>query len=720
MVGAVAGIWLGALSLATAGEASATRQPVTVTDATGEIRIDGVLDEPDWGRATPVTDFVRFKPTAGGPPPGNTEVRFLQDERALYISMKVTDTGYPIRARISEREDVNADDQLGLYLDTFGDGQSAYVFYVNAMGIQQDARYSVDDWTMDWDAVFTTEGRVTGDGFVIEMALPFRSIRHGGGEGPQTWGVYITRKVPSEGAKYVYPVRERNASRFMRGAAPLQGVKPASSGAGLEILPGLTVQQQAARPDEGGELAWQGLDPWAEAVRPSLDIRYGLTPNVGIAAAVNPDFSQVEADETPIELNRRFAFWFDERRPFFLDGSLYFDDPVETLYSRSIVDPIGGVKVSGKEGPWSVGLLGALDRAPTASVHELGAPGFDAVDEAQAANTLARVSRDVGEGATVGLTVADKRVVPEEGADGVHHSVALDTNVPLGGRWEVELAGAGSRTTDGATELLGTAAGAGLKRRSGVGTGVSLRMHEVSPDFRQELGFLNQSGRTDAFARVDHTFEPDGAMDTVQPELGAWWGQEREGDGVVGAFGGHEMRWSGRHQLGWSGSLSRIQEEGVEVDGWEGFAHYSADLTSWLVLNPWASLSRTIDFGELVPAQAVAAGWGTTLRPTPGIRLDHRTTHQRFMPEGSAPETAWRQRLRLQWQFSQAWGLRLVGEAVHGNSVDTGLISSALLRYLPHPGTALYVGYAESTDLAAGPQTQERTVFAKGTFLLRL
>ena len=166
--------------------------------------MDGDLDEPSWQSATPVTDFLKYTPTEGGPPPGVTEVRFLQDDRNLYVGIRVADAPYRVRARMSARERINADDQVGIYLDTFHDGRSGYIFYLNALGIQQDVRHNSGNWNPNWDTAFRSQGRVTDDGFELEVAFPWRSLKFPSND-RQVWGLILTRKVPHEGAKYAFP-----------------------------------------------------------------------------------------------------------------------------------------------------------------------------------------------------------------------------------------------------------------------------------------------------------------------------------------------------------------------------------------------------------------------------------------------------------------------------------------------------------------------------------
>lgn len=179
----------------------AAASPATVTSTEEPIVIDGRLDEESWARATPITDFEKFIPTDGGPPPGRTEVRFLQDDKNLYMGVRVSEADYDVRARISRREDVNADDQIGLYLDTFRDQRTGYMLYFNARGVQQDLRIGPGFASMAWDTVMRSKGTATDDGYTLEVAIPWRSIKYPRPESEQTWGIILTRKIPAKGAK---------------------------------------------------------------------------------------------------------------------------------------------------------------------------------------------------------------------------------------------------------------------------------------------------------------------------------------------------------------------------------------------------------------------------------------------------------------------------------------------------------------------------------------
>lgn len=714
----------------------------TVVETTADVKIDGVLDEAAWQTAPPVTDFLRFQPTEGGTPSGNTQVRFLQDARNLYVGVTVSNTDYPVRARISRREDINADDQIGVYLDTFRDQRTGYIFYFNGRGIQQDIRVGPGFASFDWNTVLRTKGRATDDGYVLEVAIPWRSIKYPQPEeGDQTWGLILTRKIPSEGAKYSFPVTERNHPRIFTQAAPLTGVRPPRRGSGLELIPSLTVVQQATR-NEADELEWvdlgargrQGRRNWAQVVRPSLDARLGLTPNLGLAATVNPDFSQVDQDPTFIDLNQRFAFFYPERRPFFLDGTEYFADQHSTLYSRSVVDPIYGAKLSGRAGSVSMGVLHSLDRSPAPSVNERGSEGFtvDDVEGAMGLSNLARVRVDAFGDGYVGGTIADKRILDDSGAQrGVHSSAGMDTRIPLGERWTVDGRIQQSLTGRDLNQARwGQEVGLGVQRSGGIGWGMYANLTDVTPNHRSELGFLTQSGISYANTGLNYTFEPKGAVDTFTPGVDFNGRLERNGEQQQRASASADLVVNGIHRAGLSVNLNRIKE-GIDADpavrpdrfaevlGPGIYAYYSAELGRVLAVSADGSLQRSMDFRFLEPANANTARATVTLRPTAGLRLDTTVRGDQLVRLARPDGRAGLIRHWTSWQFTQELGLRSMVEYSTGNERDDRLVSTVLLTWLENPGTAVHLGWIERTDLQGRAKAADRAVFAKVSVLFR-
>ncbi len=689
--------------------------------------IDGALTEPDWASAPVTTGFLQYTPTEGGAPPGRTEVRILQDDAALYVGVRVTGTGYPIRARVSARERINADDQIGVYLDTFHDGRSGYIFYLNPLGIQQDIRHNSGDWNVNWDTAFRSAGQVIHDGYELEIALPWRSLKFPRTADDQTWGLIVTRKVPHLGTKYAWPDISLNKPLLFSEAGDLVGVRPPPVGSGLELIPTLTASQLWAvdeQTDQPPDLSSLDLDPWWRALRPSLDLRLGITPDLGLAATANPDFSQVESDLADVRLNARFAFQFTERRPFFLDGIDLYRDTAETLYSRSIAEPVYGVKLSGREGPLSVGVLHVLDQSPLPSVHEDGAPGFseDEVADRWASNTLTRLKLDAfGEG-WIGLTVADKRILASPtrgGSAGIHGGASADLGIPFADRWLARASTSASHT-QGAESLWGSEVGASVIRSSGLGTGGGIEGLWRSGGYRQELGFLNQSGLTSVEAFIDHTFATPGPISTFTPSGYASVWQEDDGDHFYTLGLSQALLVEGIHRLVLEGGAGQRRQSAAEVPGYWLATSWDGQLGSLLELSPWLSTSRSMDFGTLGPANTHDAGITVILRSA-GVRLDTEISGSRHVPDGLDPELAHLLRTTLTWQWSRTLGARLLvqeSRRLQAEGSSQELLLSPLLTWLDVPGTAAYLGWTERVDLVAGG-TVERIAFAKISVLLR-
>lgn len=694
------------------------------------IVVDGVLDEACWADAPPVTEFLRYRPAQGGEPAGRTEVRFLQDDRYFYVSARVTGTDYPVRARVSPREDINSDDQIGIYLDTWHDGRSGYVFYLNPLGIQQDARVNGNTWALSWDTSFRSRGTVDpdGHGYTVEIAWPWRSLKYASGEGPRTWGLMLTRKIPSEGYKYGFPALQNNNPAWWSQEASLVGVSPPRRGSGLELIPSLTVGRAWDSESGPPELGRWGGVPWDQTVRPAGDVRYGVTPDLGLAGTLNPDFSQVEADTADVRLNARFAFQFPERRPFFLDGVDAYLDPRSTLYTRSIANPLYGTKVTGREGGLSTGVVHALDRSPLGSFHEAGSPGFD--QQAWASDTFARFRLDAFSSGQVGLVLADKRLVtgpdgaPVEGQP-AYDGFGVDATVPLGDRWLAQATAQESAVSTVTEGVYGAAGSARLERPSGVGTGFLASVYSTSPGFRQELGFLNYSGFVQGAGMLDHTFTDVGPLDTLRAAVDGSTTRESDDEFTDEASITTEAVRGPTGIWAWGGP-GRRRYQGTQIGTWSAGAGAASQVGRTVELDGEVWTGRTLDYGTLTPASDVSGTLNTSLRPTVSVRIDLAATEGWHTPEGPGgdgveTERASFQRTRFTWQFTRALGTRWILQHDRVSFLDDrrdGLLVSGLLTLLQVPGTAIYAGWNEHLDLGGGGTT-DRSVFAKATVLLR-
>ena len=723
--------------LLTAVVLAAPPPPVVVGTTDAPIELDGRLDEPAWQTVEPVTDFVQYRPVDGGPAPGTTEVRFLQDKRNLYVGIVVKDADYEVRARISPREDVNADDQIGIYLDTFHDQRTGYIFYINPRGIQQDSRFNNGSWNGDWNTVFRTKGQVTEDGYILEIAFPWRSLKYRQGGVEQTWGLILTRKTPALGTKYAFPDIDRAHPRMFEQEADLHGVLPPKRGSGVELIPSFTAVQQASRSSLDEDLEYNGLDPWYDALRPSLDMRLGITPNVSLGATLNPDFSQVEGDPTQINLNQRFVFQQTERRPFFLDGSENYQDLADHLYTRSMSQPLYGLRSSGREGPVNLGVLHVLDRSPLASVHEFGTEGFDQQDllidpndadgpSYMAMTTFARTRVDAFGAGYFGVSLADKRILADRGAS--NELMAVDLVIPIAERWSASGYTSHSLLFNDEGSTWGSRNRVDVSRSGGQDWGWSGWFEDRTADYRNELGYLPQTGVTRAGTSGSYTFEPDGPIDTLTPSVSASIWQERDlGDGngadhAYTASVSQGISVLGRHSASVTASATQQRQSGFEMLGYGFSGSYSGNWSRTVDIALSGNINRTVDYNAdpVVPAWSEYLQGTLTLRPTENLNVSTTLRGQVFDSDVSGSVLAGAVRSRATLQLTKSLGFRYIGEISGVQEADPELLTSVMGAWVLHPGTEAYLGYNEVTLLGEEVGALERTFFAKISGLFRL
>ena len=379
-------------------------RPTTVIVRTREApRIDGRLDDAVWRNATHLTEFVQIAPVEGAPGSERTEVWMAYDDDNLYFAFYAhySDPGM-IRVFRADRDEIRGDDRISVLFDTFLDQQRAYQFSVNGYGVQGDSivnatgRMSSSSRSMSmssgsssgtgsrsggggmssmsssgafgifgddsWNALFETGGVVVSDGWTAEMAIPFKSLRYPArpGGAPHRWGFQITRIIRGKSEAQSWAPISRSVAGQMTQFGVLEGLADLSQSRNIEILPELTgVQFGSLDTGTGG---YDERDPDGEL---GVGVKYGITPNLTADFTYNPDFSQIESDRPQVETNQRFALFYPEQRPFFLEGQDIFETatPVTLVHTRTIVDPRLGAKLTGKVGNATLGVVVADDEA---------------------------------------------------------------------------------------------------------------------------------------------------------------------------------------------------------------------------------------------------------------------------------------------------------------------------------------------------------------------
>ncbi len=333
--------------------------------AGAEVRIDGVLDEPVWRQAVRLTGFWQYQPVDGRPAEEQTEVLVWYAPDAIHFGVIAHDRNpAAIRATVADRDNIDNDDHVILDLDTFHDRRRAFSFGVNPLGAQSDGvrsegsgqASSLTPGSTDLNPDFTWEskGRITDQGYEIEIRIPFKSLRYPSG-GRQTWGFNVTRVVKRTGYTDTWTdVRRANAS-FLGQEGALGGLHDLKRGVAIEAQPFVTATANGYRDEATGTYHREDINPDA-----GLNFRLGFT-SYALDATINPDFSQVESDAGQVTVNERFALFFPEKRPFFLEGIELFGTPQTLVYTRRIVNPKGGAKLTGKFGQLGVAHLTAVD-----------------------------------------------------------------------------------------------------------------------------------------------------------------------------------------------------------------------------------------------------------------------------------------------------------------------------------------------------------------------
>jgi hypothetical protein len=390
-----------------------------------------------------VTGFVQRNPHDGDKVSEETAAYLGYDRKNLYIVFVCFDDPKKVRARMSRREDIYDDDQVAVMFDTFHDRRRAYEFQTTPLGVQWDAIYTEasraeagGNWDTSWDTVWDSRGKVTNRGFVVEMAIPFKSLRFPATK-QQEWGIILYRGIIRKNEEAFWPQISYKIAGRLSQAATLYGLEGISPGRDIELIPyGIMRGFRALDQRDPYNPYFQNAEAQGQA---GLDAKFVLHDHFVLDLTANPDFSQVESEDPQITVNQRFEVYFPEKRPFFLENEDYFRTPIDLFFTRNIQDPSAGIRLTGKEGPYSVGLISSDDRAPGLAVPSY-CPATSPVCSATLSGdrsyfTIARVSRDIFKQSSVGAVYADW----ECPATGEFNRVGgVDTRLRFNANWIVE------------------------------------------------------------------------------------------------------------------------------------------------------------------------------------------------------------------------------------------------------------------------------------------
>ena len=438
-----------------------------------EVEVDGVLGEEAWQRAGRLTGFSQYFPTDGRAAEQETEIYVWYSPTALYFGVKARARPGTVRATLANRDQLSQEDRIEFYIGTYNDGHQALMFGVNPLGVQQDGAIAEqgtgnggrEGTDLSPDFVYASRGRLTEDGFEVEVRIPFKTLRYQSAE-TQDWGLHVLRRMQASGHEDSWVPAQRAAASFLRQSGTLQGLTGMRRGLVMDVNPVVTARATGA---PGSPTGWE-YDSGAEL---GGNVRWGITPNLTLNGTVNPDFAEVEADATQIVTDPRRALFFAEKRPFFLEGIEQFQTPNQLIYSRRIAAPAAAAKLTGKVAGTTVATMFALDG------QEVSRTGDDNPFFA-----IARAQRDLGGGSRAGA-VFTSRVEPDFSSTlgGLDSRVVFENGIALSAQ------AVGSVTTrDGVTEI------APLwdldVRRAGKHFGWQAGIDAVSDEFVAAAGFV--------------------------------------------------------------------------------------------------------------------------------------------------------------------------------------------------------------------------------------
>jgi hypothetical protein len=343
-------------------------KPLVIPKAAQPPVLDGSLDEPVWAQALKVDAFKTFKPDYGKDASQKTEAFVTYDAENFYFAFRCYDSEPGrVKAAMSKRDNIFQDDIIFINVDTFNDNQSAFVFMLNPLGIQGDGMLTVaGNIETSFDAIWYSKGRIDDQGWAVEARVPLQSLRFPNKD-VLTWRIFFVRFFTRTSEQVSLPPLDPAQGSLLSQAMPLQlsGLKYKRV---IELLPALTYGRtyQAT----GGKLLRNkdlDIDDF------SLTGKVGITSDLTLDGTLNPDFSQVEADAGQIDFNQRYALYYEEKRPFFLEGSELWqfggameEAPLSALvYTRTIIDPVYGFKLTGKITPRdTIATILAADNLP--------------------------------------------------------------------------------------------------------------------------------------------------------------------------------------------------------------------------------------------------------------------------------------------------------------------------------------------------------------------
>ena len=655
------------------------------------VTIDGRLDEPAWARAARLSGFSEYRPVDSQRASERTEVLVWYSPEALHFGIIAHDSEpSSVRATQADRDSLDREDTVRIFLDTFNDRRRAFVFGVNALGAQEDGvqtegafnagrTFGGSSVDLSPDYQFDSRGQLTPEGYVVEVRIPFKSLRY-----PSTpemkWGLNILRKTQRTGREDTWTDARRVAS-FLGQTGTMTGLRDMKRGVVTEIQPFVTGASNGTR-EADGRFTRGGLD-----VEPGANLRLGFT-SLSLDATVNPDFSQVESDAAQVTVNERFALFFPEKRPFFLEGIELFATPGQLIYTRRIADPIGGVKLTGKMGRTGLAFLSA-------------------VDEAGPENTwvnLARVRRDVGADSLVGFTYTGRTA-----GEFSNHVAAADARIVFKKLYFV-LGQVGMSWTDSAGRVQAAETWQAVFDRTARVWGFHYDVSGIGDGFEAASGFVprNNIVQANAFNRLSYYGRRGAFIETITTFFGPtriWRYADFLKEHPI--EGGESINTTFTLRGGWSIGVSPGRSfiyfgDETKVTTFSSVFSVTTPVFERFNARMEIRMGGTPIFAEAAKGQESRVTATLGLRPTQSARIEASLVTSRiYREDDSEYARSTIPRLKAEYQPRRSLFFRVISEyRSERRALETfkGLRTDWLASFEPTPGTVVFLGYGASQE----------------------
>lgn len=715
---------------------------IAVRAASAEIKIDGRINDNGWRQASVIDRFVEIRPGNNTPPEVETKVWATFDSHNMYVAFLCKDDPSAIRSTLCQRDQPSGDDMVMIALDTYGNGTWAYELMVNPHGVQRDQLWSISSQTdIGFDLVWESAAMRTDSGYQVEIAIPFSSLRFPDTE-QQSWKVDFRRVRPRETTRqYAWSAVDRNQPCYPCQFGTVSGIEHVSSGRGIELLPAFVGYRTGERESLDN---FKEHDPKGEM---SLTGKFSTTSDITLEAAVNPDFSQIEADAGQIDVNSTVALLYPERRPFFNEGSDIFQTLFNSFYTRTVADPSFAAKVTGRLPRTRFGLLSAVDENSPYLI-PVGEYSLPTLNAGRSLTNVLRTTQTLGNGSQVGLMLTDRRFRH----DGSGDILSGDYLLRLGQKYVVDGQYLLSHTAE-MNELTLTDRFNGITFDHGKYTvdfdgesywgtafiqrigrysehwNLTLDYNQVSPSYRTHTGYdpINDHRTGSMYGSI--TARPKGSIfETIQPGFYLF------------------RRWNfDNARLFETNALNcyagfRFAQSSIFMayrDIFESFAGYEIDRLHTLVgqfsIRPHKRFAAdvTVNAGTAVThflavpekADELSVDFSLSLKPIDRLTIESGTSY--YSISDQVADTAYFDgyitRTRFQYQFAKELSLRLVAQY---NDFSKVWSVDPLLTYRLSPFSVFYAGstmdYQDWNDNPNDPHARSEWKLAQRQFFMKL